>query len=218
MKRDDVRQVDQIAIEEFGISGVVLMENAGRGAAEWILRKTPTESPVGLICGSGNNGGDGYVIARHLELAGRAVRVISLVELEKLRGDAKINAEIASKAGIQIEIARSEEELSDLFRPSDCLVDCMLGTGAQGAPRGLFGSAIRLANKVSGFRVAIDLPSGLDCDSGQVSDPTFRADMTITFVAVKDGFSQPEAQEFTGEVHVVGIGVPKCLLDQFGVF
>ncbi|OYP38294.1 NAD(P)H-hydrate epimerase [Rhodopirellula sp. MGV] len=218
MKRDAVRQIDKIAIDEFGIAGVVLMENAGRGAAERILARTPPETPVGLLCGGGNNGGDGYVIARHLELAGRTVRVISLVELEKLRGDAAINASIASKAEIQIEVARNENELKDLLRPSDCLVDCMLGTGASGEPRGLFGNAVRLANQLPGYRVAIDIPTGLDCDTGVPSQTTFRADLTITFVAAKEGFANPDAAGVLGEVDVVGIGVPKCLLEQFGVF
>ncbi|MDM4013981.1 NAD(P)H-hydrate epimerase [Roseiconus lacunae] len=218
MKRDEVRQVDQIAIEEFGISGVVLMENAGRGATDWILKKTSPETPVGLLCGGGNNGGDGYVIARHLELAGRAVRVISMAELDVLKGDAAANAAIASKSGIQIEVARSEAELEDLIRPSDCLVDCLLGTGATGEPRGLYATAVQLANDTPGYRVAIDLPTGLDCDSGEVSETTFRADLTLTFVAAKAGFSNPAAAGVIGEVQVVGIGAPKCLLEQFGVF
>lgn len=217
MKRDDVREVDRIAIEQYGMVGLVLMENAGRGAAEKIRAFCQPGTAICLLCGAGNNGGDGYVIARHLQLMGYAVRIVSLVPLEKLSGDADANAIIARKSGLPVEVADQPASLVDLIREGDCLVDCLLGTGAKGEPRGIYGDAVRLANRLGGPRVAIDLPTGLDCDSGLPAETTFRADLTITFVAEKEGFQSDQARPWIGTVEVVGIGVPKVLLDRFGV-
>lgn len=217
MKRDEVRQVDQVAIEQFGMLGLVLMENAGRGAAERIAAFCSPNATVCLLCGAGNNGGDGYVIARHLQLLGHPVRIVSLVPLEKLSGNADANARIARKSGLPITVAENEDMLGHLIRDGECLVDCMLGTGATGEPRGLYGDAIRLANSRSGQRIAIDVPSGLDCDTGRPATTTFRADLTITFVAAKDGFRSADAKPWVGKLEVIGIGVPKMLLDRFGI-
>ena len=217
MKRSEVRRVDKIAIEQYGISGLVLMENAGRGAAERISEIHDDSSPVCVLCGTGNNGGDGYVIARHLQLLGCDVRILSLVSLEKLSGDAAVNAKIAEKAKISITVANSTDDLRSLIKDGETVVDCLLGTGATGEPRGLYGDAVRIANEKGGRRVAIDLPTGLDCDTGQPSAMTFRADLTITFVATKDGFACEDAKPYLGKVEVVGIGVPLLLLKQFGV-
>lgn len=217
MKRDEVRQVDSIAINEYGISGLVLMENAGRGAAERIAAWCDPADAVRILCGPGNNAGDGYVIARHLELLGFAVDLVALVPPEKLSGDASANAMIAQRSGIPIATAESVSELEQSINGNHVLVDCLLGTGAKGAPRGLYHDAVRLANATDRKRVAIDLPTGLDCDTGQPSEMTFRADLTITFVAAKDGFQNPDAAPFLGHVETVGIGVPRVLLRRFGV-
>lgn len=187
------------------------MENAGRGAAEIIHRIAP-ESALLVLCGSGNNGGDGYVIARHLELAGQKVEIISLVDPESLRGDALINAKIASKSGLPIHIATTESELRACIGNPDGIVDCLLGTGAKGSLREPYASAVAVANQMESLRIAIDIPTGLDCDTGDASEPTFRADHTITFVAAKVGFEKRNASEYTGVVHEVGIGVPRQLL------
>jgi NAD(P)H-hydrate epimerase len=215
MRRSEVREIDRIAIERFGMSGLVLMENAGRGAADRIARVLPDGCGVCILCGTGNNAGDGYVIARHLELLGFRPRIVSLVPLEKLSGDAEANAKIAAKSGIPITVVATAEEIDGLIRDQDCVLDCMLGTGAVGNPRGLFRDAVQVANRKSGPRVAIDLPTGLDCDSGQPAEATFRADLTVTFVAEKDGFACESAKPFLGNVEVVGIGVPLSLLQQF---
>lgn len=227
MKRDEVRRIDQIAIEKYGMLGLVLMENAGRGAAERIASfcrqrceaggRTSETGSVCIVCGTGNNGGDGYVIARHLQLLGVSARIVSLVPLDKLSGDAKANAMIAEKARVPIAVARSRDDLERLIVDGEAIVDCMLGTGATGNPRGLYADAVQIANLRSGPRIAIDLPTGLDCDTGEPGEPTFRASLTVTFVAEKDGFSGDRAAEFIGRVEVVGIGVPKALLDEFAV-
>jgi NAD(P)H-hydrate epimerase len=216
LTREQVRSVDQIAISQFGMSGLVLMENAGRGAAERIA-ELALQGPVSILCGPGNNGGDGYVIARHLELLDYAVRIVSLVKLDSLSGDALANARIAQAAGILIEFVGQASGLAGRFDACGTIVECLLGTGARGAPRGHFADAVRLANQSEATRVAIDIPAGLDCDSGIASQPTFRADHTFTFVAPKVGFDLADGPEFTGEVDCVSIGVPQRLLERFGL-
>ena len=215
--RDEVREVDRIAIEEFGIAGIVLMENAGRDAAAWITARFPP-GDVCILCGKGNNAGDGYVIARQIETAGDGtwpVRIVSIVDCGELAGDAAINHAIAQRADIPIAIARDDQSLRDLVGNPDVLVDCLLGTGATGPPRGLYAEAVRLANRLPTHRIAIDVPTGLDCDTGIAADPTFRASATLTFVAPKIGFTQPSATDFLGQIVPIAIGVPKKLLSRY---
>jgi NAD(P)H-hydrate epimerase len=213
LTRDQVRRVDQVAIREFGMPGIVLMENAGRGAVEVIQRV----APVGLItilCGSGNNAGDGYVIARHLELLDREVRLISIVPLEALTGDAAVNAQIATKARMEVHVVTTRPQIDALLTDSSTVVDALLGTGAKGPPKGLFADAVRAANELRAMRIAIDLPTGLDCDTGIASDPTFRADHTATFVASKTGFDAIGAEPYLGTIWEIPIGVPRRLLGE----
>lgn len=213
LSRAEVRAVDVIAIEEFGMSGLVLMENAGRGAAEEILRLAPV-GEICILCGKGNNGGDGYVIARHLELAGQTVRIVSLVEVEELTGDAACNHAIVARSGLPICVATEASQLMAAIGNPGVVIDCMLGTGALGAPRPPIAEAIRIANQCSGMKIAIDIPSGLDCDTGQPNDQTFVAHHTLTFVASKIGFTMPSALPLVGEVIVVPIGIPLRLIQK----
>ena len=212
LSRNQVRNVDKVAIDQYGIPGIALMENAGRGAAEIINRIAPN-GPIVILCGPGNNGGDGYVIARHLELSGRAVQVVSVAELQRLSGDAETNAHIASQAEIAIVVATNHDQLEQALAGSATIVDCLLGTGAQGPLRGSYAEAVTLANETkNAMRIAIDIPTGLDCDTGVAAAPTFKADHTITFVAKKIGFEKENADDYVGVVHQVGIGVPAKLL------
>jgi NAD(P)H-hydrate epimerase len=212
LTRDQVRRVDQVAIQEFGIPGIVLMENAGRGAADVIQRVAP-DGRISILCGSGNNAGDGYVIARHLQLTDREVRLISIVPLESLSGDAAVNAQIAVKSRLEIHVVTSRREIDDLLDDSSTIVDALLGTGARGAPRGLFADAVLAGNEAEALRIAIDLPTGMDCDTGFANEPTFRADQTITFVARKIGFDAIGAEAYLGTIWEIPIGVPRCLLE-----
>jgi NAD(P)H-hydrate epimerase len=212
LSRDQVRNVDKVAIDQYGIPGIALMENAGRGAAEVIDRIAP-DGPIVILCGPGNNGGDGYVIARHLELAGRQVQIVSVVELQRLSGDAETNASIADHAEIAISIATDPDQIERAVADSATIVDCLLGTGAKGPLRGIYADAVKVANeKQNAVRIAIDIPTGLDCDTGVAADPTFQANHTITFVAKKIGFEKANADDYVGVVHQVGIGVPAKLL------
>lgn len=217
LSRDEVRAVDKTAGEEYGMHGLVLMENAGRGCAETILRIAPAGRLL-ILCGGGNNGGDGFVVARHLQLAGRAVEVLCFAEPAKLSGDAAANQRIVEKAGIPCSFLPdpSDTQLQQYLTAADVLVDALLGTGAKGNPRAPMDRVIRAANGAPATRIAVDIPSGLDCDTGQPGDPCFHADHTCTFVATKIGFDQPAAKRVLGPVHVIGIGVPAKLLRELG--
>jgi NAD(P)H-hydrate epimerase len=213
LTRDEVRDVDRRAIEEYGLPGIVLMENAGRGCADLI-----DDGPVVICCGKGNNGGDGYVIARHLENRGIAVEIISICPVSELKGDARINADVAVKAGFRITVAsepREWESLGERLRRAKWVVDALLGTGFTGSLREPYQAAIRTVNSSSesGRKVlAVDVPSGLDVDSGLPASECIKADVTATFVAMKPGFLQESAKPFLGEVKVAQIGVPRRLL------
>lgn len=219
------RQVDTVAIRQYGINGLVLMENAGREASRWIAGRIDCAVDVCILCGKGNNAGDGYVIARHLQcdLAARAdtapptlanVRIVTVVDPAELRGDAAVNQSIARAAEIPIDVAVDAAEIAGKIGTPDVVIDCLLGTGAVGPPRGLIATAIRVANSLAAWRVAIDVPSGLDADSGISHDPTFHAAATLTFVALKSGFETATAAEALGEVVVLPIGIPWRLLRQ----
>jgi NAD(P)H-hydrate epimerase len=219
LSRDEVRDVDRRAIEEFGLPGIVLMENAGRGAAE-LLIELGIDGPVIVVAGKGNNGGDGFVIARHLENRGFDVRVLLFAQPQELTGDAATNYRVLHAAGTplrnclaQADPAGWKEELSS----GSWIVDALLGTGTRGAVREPFRTTIEQIN-ASGVRVfAVDLPSGLDCDTGQPLGPCVRAAQTATFVAPKRGFDAPGAAVYTGQVHVIDIGVPRSLLRTFAL-
>lgn len=224
LTRAQVRHVDRVAVERYGISGLVLMENAGRSVAEWIARNLPP-GDVCILCGKGNNGGDGYVIARHLELEydrmatvlgdampATAVRVVSVVDPDRLAGDAATNYRVARLSEIPIRIATETESLRAAIGQPDLIIDCLLGTGASGDPLGGIADAIRLANDAPARRVAIDVPSGLDCDTGVAGEPTFRAEVTLTLVAAKVGFRHAAAAAWLGHVVVLPIGIPLSLL------
>jgi len=228
LTREQVRTIDRLAIEELGIPGVVLMENAGRGVAEAVLdlleqrRIAPAGAKISVLCGGGNNGGDGYVAARHLHNAGASVTLYPAVDPEQLKGDALVHARAAVKMGLAIEPIRNAEELAEAAKrwgSETVLIDALLGTGFTGEVRSHIAEIIRRCNAAherGTAVVAVDLPSGLDCDTGRAADPTIRADVTVTFVAPKVGFSNPEAAPFLGRVIVQGIGIPPELLDRIG--
>lgn len=219
LSRDEVRTVDRKAIERYGLPGIVLMENAGQGAAALLLEREAS-GPVLICCGKGNNGGDGFVIARHLDAAGCEVRLLLVCPVEELSGDASTNAEVARRSGLSMHVLPEPVEpqwLDDRFRGADWIVDALLGTGTRGGIRPPYDAVIEAINRTPASVLAVDLPSGLDCDTGRPLGPCVRADITVTFVAEKKGFGSETASEFTGQVHVVGIGAPGRLLREMGV-
>jgi NAD(P)H-hydrate epimerase len=214
LTRAEVREVDRRAIEDFGLPGIAIMENAGRGAAAVLHERAP-RARVAIVCGKGNNAGDGFVIARHLANFGHEVRLLLACDPADLRGDAAINWHVVDRMQLPSERleAATQADWERALAEADWIVDALLGTGAAGSPRGAIATAITAVNALAargGARVlAVDLPSGLDCDSGLVADPCIRADLTATFVAPKVGFETPAAQGVLGEVRVVDIGAPR---------
>lgn len=212
-----IRELDRLAIEHVGVPGIVLMENAARSVAEFVysLLPDPACARVLLLCGPGNNGGDGLAAARHLHNAGVAVTVALAAPPERCRGDAAINLAIYQRLGgmlLDATLPGGMERVREEAADAELIVDGLLGTGSQGALHGTMAELIEISNAAPrARRVAIDIPSGLDADSGEVQQPCFRADATVTFVAEKVGFRTPAARGVLGRVLVVGIGVPRGL-------
>jgi len=218
LTRDQVRLVDQLAVSEYLIPSIVLMENAGRNAADWIAAGFADTKQATILCGSGNNGGDGFVIARHLANVGWSVRIGLLGDSAKLRGDARINHDIAAAMRIPMTTITSDtdaENFAASLTPQTIVVDALLGTGFAGAVREPMAELIRRVNETDNSGVvAIDVPSGLDCDTGQVENVAIRANATVTFVAAKPGLILPSAAEHVGTLVVRDIGAPPTLIDR----
>ena len=214
----EIRELDILAIEHVGIPGIILMENAARAVAECIHRSLidPLRSQVVLLCGPGNNGGDGFVAARHLRNAGVRVTVVLAAPRNKYKGDAALNLGIYERMEGALFNATEDGQraaIELLIAGADVVVDSLLGTGSSGAPRGIIGELIEAANAAPrAKRVAVDIPTGLNADLGEVSEPCFRADATVTFVAPKIGFSKQDARRVLGRLVVADIGVPRELI------
>jgi NAD(P)H-hydrate epimerase len=225
LTREECRDLDRRATTDFGIPSIVLMENAGRGCVD-VLERIGVDGPVAILCGKGNNAGDGFVIARHLDIRGYDCHVLLLCAPHELSGDAATNFAILKKCGTQL-VELSAQRAGPSSAPASLhqvtqmldrhtdgvawLVDAMLGTGAIGEPRPPFDTAIDWMNARLCKKLAVDVPSGLDCDTGEPATHTIRANHTCTFAAMKIGFTQPQAKEFTGTIHVCDIGVPPRL-------
>jgi NAD(P)H-hydrate epimerase len=213
LTRAQVREVDRKAIEEYEVPGVVLMENAGRNATQLISGWLPKGGSVAIVCGRGNNGGDGFVIARHLHNAGVDVALLMACDPQRLTGDAATNARIAEKMSLPFVPFQTEAEIAQArahLGRAAIIVDGVLGTGFSGDVRSPLDQVIHAINAAKADRVvAIDVPSGLDCDTGRPSNATVVAHETITFVARKAGFQAEGASAYTGNVHVADIGAPR---------
>jgi NAD(P)H-hydrate epimerase len=212
------RSVDQLAIAEFGMSGLVLMENAGRGVADLMerlgLKRT---SRIIICCGKGNNGGDGFVLARHLSIRNSLPTVLLFADLAELTGDALVNYQILQSLKLPIlslsDDATVDQMMTDSFAQlsgNDWIVDALLGTGAKGNPHPPVIWRMNQVRQQSNCRLlALDLPSGWDADAGQANAPTIHATETTTFFAMKNCFDRPSAKEYCGTVHVIDIGIPQ---------
>ena len=223
LSRAQVRELDRRAIDEFGVPGVVLMENAGRGAAELLIRLNPDRQRVLILCGPGNNGGDGFVMARHLDARGWPVEVRLFADPARLSPDAATNFLPIDRGGIPMLVHRAVTGeridvmpvLADVLNQPCWIVDALFGTGLA-RPMGVpYDQIVALVNASGRPVLAVDIPSGLDCDTGEPLGPTIRAAHTATFVAPKQGFANPKARPWLGEVHVVDIGAPKKLVDEY---
>ena len=214
MARDQVRAFDSWAINTLGIPGMVLMENAGRSCAELIKEKLRdiTNPKVCIFCGTGNNGGDGYVIARHLINSGFAVTVVISGDRSKIKGDAKTNLDILERMGQPVKRLNLADgniagQVETFAAGADMLVDSLFGTGLSGQLSDEYRQLIESINARNCPILAVDIPSGLGCDSGEPLGAAIRASYTVTFVAAKKGFALASAAPYTGEVFVASIGV-----------
>ncbi len=181
----EMREIDRVTTQRFGVPSLTLMENAGAAVADFVVSEYPSAARIGVICGKGNNGGDGFVAARKLKAAGREVRIVLLAEPSELRGDA---AEMFAKLPVAPVIVRSAEELKQesarVVFESEVLLDAILGTGFRPPVSELYGEAIRLLNASSAPVVAVDIPSGADADvMGEQAGTVARADGVVTFTA-----------------------------------
>lgn len=217
------QQVDRRAVEEFGMVGLVLMENAARGATDVLVKRmeanqtSKDEARVVLCCGGGNNGGDGLAMARHLDLRGYAVEVLLWADPKKLSGDAAANYEIIKRSDLPLKVLDpdyEESEIASSLNPTSWIVDALLGTGARGEPRPPMDRVIDQLNSSGAPILAVDVPSGLNCDTGEPASHTIKAKVTCTFVAAKLGFQQSQAKPFVGELQVLDIGAPRKLMEE----
>ncbi len=218
LSREQLRELDRRAIEVWGLPGAVLMENAGRGTAG-LLVALSIHGRVLVCCGKGNNGGDGYVLARHLDNRGVPVRVLLFADPAGLQGDAAVHYRVLARSDVSITVHAGPTVPEDVVRRelagAEWVVDALFGTGLTGPVRPPFDRVIARINESGAKVLAVDLPSGLDCDTGRPLGPTVRALHTATMAAWKRGFPEPEARAWLGQVHLIDIGVPRRLLAEF---
>jgi NAD(P)H-hydrate epimerase len=213
-----VRVLDRWAVDALGLPSLVLMENAGRNAADvaGFLLEDADKARVAVLAGAGNNGGDGFVVARHLCVRDVFVTVFLLAGREKIVGDAKINLDALDRLGVKIHDATGEspQALTERWRRYSLLVDALGGTGITGPLRGDVLTAVQAANDTGQPILALDIPTGLNGDTGLADGPAIGAVATITFAARKTGFDNPDSEPFTGEVIVGDIGIPAVLMPE----
>lgn len=215
----EMRKIDQIAIKTFGIPGTVLMENAGVETARQIVAALGAveDKMICIFAGKGNNGGDGFVVARHLYNQGAKIKVFILAPKSAITGDAKVNLEIIIRMGISvIEVAGSRdwEKAKIAVTFADCLVDALLGIGFTGEVTGDVAQAVDIINNSGKLTIAIDIPTGVDADTGQIRGQAVKADYTVTFGLPKPGLLIYPGAQHVGKLTVADIGIPfKLLVD-----
>jgi NAD(P)H-hydrate epimerase len=222
LSRAQGRDFDRLATEVCQVPSLILMENAGRGASEeiaaWFENRVGPGLSALVVCGAGNNGGDGYVVARRLSLLGAAVEVLALGTDGALRGDALLNYRAFRGIGGRVHVVSecTPSALDDLFRSRRLIVDALFGTGLDRELAKPVQELIERMNRAGGCRVALDLPSGLDADTGVIHGTAVRAELTVSFGAHKLGLLTPAGLARSGRVVVKDIGLPLSALPQVG--
>ena len=217
--REEIGEIDRKAIEEYGIPGVVLMENAGRGVAVEALEmlEEALEPRVAILCGKGNNGGDGFVAARHLHNRGVAVDVYLFANVADVAftHDPWTHLNTLIKMGLEIKEVTTAPDARRIMldmEDTDLIIDGLLGTGLRGEVKEPYRTAIEDTNNCGVSVLSIDIPSGLDCNDGRVLGVAVRAARTVTFVLPKAGFALAEGPAHVGEVVTADIGIPRELV------
>jgi hydroxyethylthiazole kinase-like uncharacterized protein yjeF len=211
---EEMRRIDERATRDLGIPGATLMENAGRAAANVVLawlgaQKRPARSSrVVVVCGKGGNGGDGFVVARHLTRRGVRCDVVLATPASEVRGDAAIKLRALRNLGVRPLTLTRVSALVPLLAHADLVVDALLGTGARGVPEGVVADVIDAVNAAGRPVLALDVPSGLPADGGAPARMAIRAAATVTFAGLKRGLVESPGRELAGTVTVADIGVP----------
>ena len=207
-----IQNLDQIAIERYGIPSLVLMESAGRAVAEEVkkfLRRKKCPR-VCIVCGVGNNAGDGFVAARHLLNAGIGTKVFLVGKARQLKHDAAVNCRILKrmKCPIKEVVSRHAFTLQEIAR-ADCVVDAIFGVGLDREIVEPFRSVIETINRAAKYVIAVDIPSGLDGTTGAIYGVCVNADRTMTFSFPKKGFLKGHGSRYAGKIIVADIGIPE---------
>ncbi|GJM14691.1 MAG: bifunctional NAD(P)H-hydrate repair enzyme [Thermodesulfobacteriota bacterium] len=208
--REIIREIDRLTIKKYGVPGLILMENAGRAVADVLLDNFDYADRVAIFAGGGNNGGDGFVVARHLISEGLDVNTYVVSDPKKYKGDALTNYKALVKIGGNI------IELKDnlrKYKQADVIVDALFGTGLDREVTGFYKKVIEFINVQGVPTIAVDIPSGLDSNSGYPLGTAILADITVTFVLPKLGISIYPGVEFAGEIYVADITTPDFLED-----
>ncbi len=210
--------LDRETIERIGIPGIVLMENAGRGASSFFLERFPDllKKRIAIVAGSGNNAGDGFVLARLFWNKGAMVRVVCLRSPERLHGDALSNFRIVENLGIPVTVwdeTRDFSEQWEVVRESEAIVDAILGTGLNSEVKGLYRCVIDAINELAAPVLAVDISSGLDASTGKPLGTAIRAAATATFGLAKIGCLTSPGYEYTGALRVIDIGIPLSVVN-----
>ncbi len=206
--RETVREIDRISIEEYRIPGLILMENAGRAVARVAIQEFPQAKRVATFAGGGNNGGDGFVISRHLISEGLDVTTYLTSDSQNYKSDALTNLEALHKIGGKlIDIRNGFSE----YQGADLIIDALFGTGLDRNVEGLYRDVIHFINSQSVPRIAVDIPSGLDANTGFPLGVSVKADITVTFAVPKIGLAIYPGVDYAGKVYVADITTPKLL-------
>lgn len=212
---EQARSLDQRAIHDLGIPGIVLMENASRNLAELLVRLGAT-SPVLILCGRGNNGGDGLAMARHLDRLGVRSTLRVYADVEQLSPDAAIHWKVAERCDYPRRLISPPtfvaEDLAADLKECAWVVDALFGSGLKGPLRPPFDTIVEQVNASGKPVFAVDVPSGFDADAGVPTGPCIQATHTGVTIAERVGFAVPGAGRWLGVVHVVDIGLPSKLL------
>ena len=218
LSRLEMRELDRAAIEQGQIPSLTLMDNAGSGAAEIALREFHEKKRVVVVCGAGNNGGDGFVVGRRLLQAGLDIQTVLVADPKRLRGDALENYEAYIRLGGRCASVSSDAlgPLDDALKQAEGIVDAIFGTGLDRDIGGLERAAIERVNAARAPCLSLDMPSGLDADTGVPRGAAVRAELTVTFGHRKRGLCTPLGQTLAGRVEVVDIGIPPGLVERVG--
>lgn len=211
-----MKNIDRRAIREFGIPGPVLMENAATAVLAEMERffNGLAGVKVGIVCGKGNNGGDGLALARRLRSRGVPVRVALLAPFSAVSGEARVNLSILRKMDVEITPNASAKTLPDIIEWSDILVDALLGVGLSSPLKGNYAQAVMLLNVSGRPVVAMDIPTGINADTGEVMGAAVRADLTVTMALLKRGLALQPGASYAGQVRVADIGIPAEVIDK----